>query len=447
MKTAKRVLLLVLVCVIVALALAMTDSEYGDFADDEFCDDEFAVTEIYEPDDEYPGYILTHAPDCDTQLTLLYGGRFFAYDDPVIKPTDHLVAIDIFERKINGTHAQKLKLIEEQIAAGNSIKKSLEYCFPKINDTVSSAIAAVNKPPRDAEIDFNPRKTPAFEIKAEAQGRKVDELALYSKIYSALKNRPDPVINIDTVPLYPDITYADCVRAVNLRSRFTTDFSKSAAGRRHNIALALNKINGARLDAGEKFSFNKRVGPRSSAAGFQTAKIIMDGKFTEGLGGGVCQVSTTLYNAAIRADLAVTHAVGHSLPVSYVSPSFDAMVSSRCDLSFVNEGKMPVFIKCFAKGSTAVVEIYGTPLPYTIQPHSVVPGYVPPPPAEEIIDTSGAYTFGFMSGERAWVKSPKNGLKSEGYLNYYNHRGDLINRKRIRKDAYKGIRGVYAIAP
>ena len=180
---------------------------------------------------------------------------------------------------------------------------------------------------------------------------------------------------------------------------------------------------------------------------FKIAKIIMDGEFTEGVGGGVCQVSTTLYNAAVRADLNITHVASHSLPISYAAPSFDAMVSSQCDLTFNNDGKMPVFIKCFSKGDRAIVEIYGTPLPYVIRPKSVITGSLEPPPSDEIIDFAGQYTTELESGARVPIKPAKQGLKSEGYLYYYNNRGVLVNKKRVRRDSYKGIKGLYAIAP
>jgi len=380
-------------------------------------------------------------------ITLLHEGRFFEYIDKEVKATNHLVAIDIFERRINGTHAQKLERISELIAGGASIKSALDYCFPKLNEVICYAIKHISAQPVDATIKFDPNYKPMFEISGDKDGKRIDEFALYSKIYAALKQKHDPVINIDTIPVRPEITYADCIRATNLRTRFSTDFSKSSAGRRNNIKLALSKINGTGLDAGEKFSFNETVGARSQANGFQVAKIIMDGEFTEGVGGGVCQVSTTLYNAVIRADLKVTHVASHSLPISYVAPSFDAMVSSQCDLTFDNNGRMPIFIKCYVKGDKAVVEIYGTPLPYVIRPKSVITGSIEPPPPDEIIDFTYQYTEGLESGTKMPIKPAKNGLKSEGYLYYYNNKGALVNKKRIRRDSYKGIKGLYAIAP
>lgn len=97
----------------------------------------------------------------------------------------------------------------------------------------------------------------------------------------------------------------------------------------HNIALAAEKINGCILADGEEFSFNGRVGARTESNGFLSAPIILEGDFVEGVGGGVCQASTTVYNAALLAGMEITEQHPHSLRVGYVEPSFDAMVSGK----------------------------------------------------------------------------------------------------------------------
>ncbi|HKL94383.1 MAG TPA: VanW family protein, partial [Clostridia bacterium] len=106
-----------------------------------------------------------------------------------------------------------------------------------------------------------------------------------------------------------------------LRATFSTTYSNSSPNRKHNIKLAASKLN-ITLYPDEIFSFNRIVGERSEARGFLTAHIILDGKFVDGVGGGVCQVSTTLYNCALLSDLEILCAHRHSLPVSYVAPSF-----------------------------------------------------------------------------------------------------------------------------
>ena len=122
-----------------------------------------------------------------------------------------------------------------------------------------------------------------------------------------------------------------------LRSSFFTTFYSSKEERVNNIEIASKSIDGIMIESGGEFSFNKVVGERSEKRGYKKAVAIIKGEFTESVGGGVCQVSSTLYNAVILADLKIVEYHPHSLPVSYVAPSFDAMVSwGYADLRFEN---------------------------------------------------------------------------------------------------------------
>ena len=117
-----------------------------------------------------------------------------------------------------------------------------------------------------------------------------------------------------------------------MRAEFTTSYKTSSEGRKFNIAFGASKIDGFIVKSGGIFSFNEVVGQRSTKAGFKEAKIILDGDFVNGIGGGVCQLSTTVYNAALLADMEIIEVHSHSLQIAYVKPGFDAMVSSSSDL-------------------------------------------------------------------------------------------------------------------
>lgn len=207
---------------------------------------------------------------------------------------------------------------------------------------------------------------------------------------------------------------------------FSTYYGESSAGRKYNVALACSFIDGTTLYPEEEFSFNAVVGERKEERGFKTAYIIKDGEFVEGTGGGVCQVSSTLYNAVLLSDLTVTRVSPHSLPVSYVSPSFDAMVSSGSDFRFVNTLSAPITIKISADGKYVKCEIYGVAgrkvrrVSETIEtiPNETV--YVEDsslPVGQESVDSYG-----------------HAGLKSVGYLEYVVD--DKIERVLIRRDVY-----------
>ena len=128
-------------------------------------------------------------------------------------------------------------------------------------------------------------------------------------------------------------------------SSYTTYFNAEDRGRCENIAIAAELISGITVQPYGEFSFNQTVGKRTEEAGFQQAKIIVNGEYVLGTGGGVCQVSTTLYNAALKSGLTVTEFHPHSLQVSYVPPSRDAMVSTQSDLCFINPHSFPVTCK------------------------------------------------------------------------------------------------------
>ena len=151
-----------------------------------------------------------------------------------------------------------------------------------------------------------------------------------------------------------------------LRSKFFTSYPSSTEERKSNIKLAAKSLDYAFVDVGGEFSFNQTVGARTEKRGYKTAKIIVGGEFVDGVGGGVCQVSTTLYNAVLLAGLKVTEFHAHSLPVSYVAPSFDAMVNSgSADLKFINNTHNPVYIRAFADDATLTIEIYGEPMNFS----------------------------------------------------------------------------------
>ena len=212
-----------------------------------------------------------------------------------------------------------------------------------------------------------------------------------------------------------------------LIARFSTYYGDSKQNRKDNVALACRKIDGTVLYPEDEFSFNDIVGARTVENGFKSAYIIKDGEFVEGIGGGVCQVTSTLYNCALLANLTITCVRAHSLPVSYVAPSFDAMVSTASDLRFVNTLSSPVTIKMLADGKYLKAEMYGIEsctirrrsqtietLPFEIEYRADATLKL----GEEVIDTYG-----------------KAGLRSQGFLEYYQN-GKLIKTVLIRKDTY-----------
>ena len=225
-----------------------------------------------------------------------------------------------------------------------------------------------------------------------------------------------------------------------LRSSFFTSYSKSTDERKHNIALASKSINNAFVDVNGEFSFNHTVGERTKQRGYKEAKIIVGGEFVDGVGGGVCQVSTTLYNAVLLAGLKVIEYHPHSLPVSYVAPSFDAMVnSSWADLKFVNNTHNPIIIKTFANGEKLSVEIWGQKMSEGYVRESVITKTLPPLEDKVTFDDDGLYPE-LYEGEFKQVRWGNSGYLSEGYL--IKVVGGKKVKIKIRSDKYSPTRGL-----
>lgn len=233
--------------------------------------------------------------------------------------------------------------------------------------------------------------------------------------------------------------YGKTGKSFVLRASFSTPILSTSSERLHNICLACKSIDGTFLESGDTFSFNAIVGARTEKRGYKTAKIIVGGRFVDGVGGGVCQVSTTLYNTALLAGLTIIEHHPHSLSVGYVSPSFDAMVnSSFADLKFINDSLGPVYIKTFCDGKTVRMEFYGEETDLIYLRQSEVVSTVPAPDPEVIIDDG---SYGLSNGEEKFLTYSKNGLKSNGYLLVY-HGGKLISKKLLRNDFYRPVQGV-----
>ncbi len=254
--------------------------------------------------------------------------------------------------------------------------------------------------------------------------------------------------SIGSLTFAPEPAFAEQMPFYNLkpknivvRSTFSTYYSSSSLERKHNIYLASKSIDNYLVDVGAEFSFNRAVGKRTKERGYQNAKIIFNGDFIDGVGGGVCQVSTTLYNAVLLSGLKVSEYHPHSLAVSYVPPSFDAMVNSNtADLRFINNTSNPIIIRATATGSKLTVQILGEKLDGEITRKSVTTGSILPPENQEIFDEKGEFPD-LYEGQSKFVRYPKEGLTSEGYL-VYSKNGKVIKTQKIRTDKYSAIQGV-----
>ena len=207
------------------------------------------------------------------------------------------------------------------------------------------------------------------EFKPEIVGVKVDAPALKTKLATVLAEADKEALEIPVIQSLPKVKTGD-INNLGIKELIgvgKSAFAHSIAGRVFNINLAASRINGTLVAPGEDFSFNQAVGDISRASGYQSAYIISGGKTVLGDGGGVCQVSTTVFRAALNAGLPITERKAHAYRVGYYEqdskPGIDATVyNPSADLKFTNDTGKYVLVqtKVDTKKMTMTVEIYGT---------------------------------------------------------------------------------------
>jgi vancomycin resistance protein YoaR len=170
----------------------------------------------------------------------------------------------------------------------------------------------------------------------------------------------DNEISLVVDEIEPRGTKEELAAVQDLLGSFSTDFSTSADGRKTNVSNGCSKINGTLLYPGDTFSVYDTISPFTEENGYATASAYANGKVVDSIGGGICQVSTTLYNAIIRAELQVTMRYNHSMLVTYVDPSDDAAIASGLkDFQFVNNLEDPVYIEGYCSGGVITMNVYG----------------------------------------------------------------------------------------
>lgn len=234
--------------------------------------------------------------------------------------------------------------------------------YPVILKSVTTDGKILNGIVREVLGDPTPAKVQyvAGKIKAlpEQPTYVVDDEQIEVELIKALDEDGDLTVPLKEGP--KKITDEVLAQITDVVAEFKTNFSSGNRPRSSNIKLASSKIEGVILLPGEKFSFNGTVGRRTIQGGFKEAGVYLNGKHDTGVGGGICQVSTTLYNAALFANLKIVSRTNHSMPVPYVPPGRDATVNYGAqDLAIENNMKTPIVISHTYSPGTLTFRILG----------------------------------------------------------------------------------------
>ncbi|MCI8444595.1 MAG: hypothetical protein HFJ37_05555 [Clostridia bacterium] len=220
----------------------------------------------------------------------------------------------------------------------------------------------------------------------------------------------------------------------NQLSIFTTRFDVSDVDRSTNLRIACQKINGKVVLPGETFSYNQALGARTAAAGYKNGKIYAGGEVVDGIGGGICQISSTLYNSVLLANLDIVERRNHQFVTSYVGPGRDAtVVYGMTDFKFKNTRKYPIKITATAKNGIATISIYGMKEEneYTFKFSTKTIGSIP-------FTTKYVEDANIPVGTEKVKQKGANGLKTETYITKMLN-GKVISTKLLSRDTYDAM--------
>ena len=214
----------------------------------------------------------------------------------------------------------------------------------------------IERKPENASISIGS----SIDVKKGEEGVKINRDEFRKAIYDSIKPNIDVTVKVPIESVTPEITSEELSRIDGIIGSYRTNFSPNIEGRNENIRLAAQYMNNYLLMPGEVFSYNKVTRLKTVSNGYKNATVIVNGEIEEGLGGGVCQVSSTLYNSVLYSGLEIVQRRPHSIPSSYVNYGRDAVVSDNAiDFKFKNNYDFPVYLKTYVGSSSVTVTIYG----------------------------------------------------------------------------------------
>ncbi|MBE5783809.1 MAG: hypothetical protein E7329_10895 [Clostridiales bacterium] len=237
------------------------------------------------------------------------------------------------------------------------------YDRVRVRELVGIIENNINRQAVDAQVASFDFSTRTFTFTQDQAGAILDGESLYQQIIAALDRQDySAVIYASSTPVMPSVTRVELMNSFSLVSSYTTD-TTSDANRNNNVDLACRAIMGTVLMPGDTFSFNGATGQRTTEKGYLPAAAIAGGTTVDEVGGGVCQVSSTLFNAAVKADMTILQRYPHAWPSNYVDKGRDATVNwPNLDFTFRNDKTTPVFIVAYYQQRKCTVEIYGASL-------------------------------------------------------------------------------------
>ena len=310
----------------------------------------------------------------------------------------------------------------------------LTFDQEQIHDLCKQISAQVEQLAQNAFVSAFDLSTKTFLFGNDISGRHLDADRLYSAVMACLDGGDYyGTVTMQTDSVMADVTKTELMNSFRMISSYSTKTTDNA-NRNTNIQLSCEAINGVMVPAGEIFSFNQATGERSAAKGYKPATAISGGQNIEEIGGGVCQTSSTLFNAAARADLEIVARSPHAWPSNYIDKGLDATVNwPGLDFKFKNTSEWPIYIVASYANRKVSIEIYGMSIGdgTTIELESkVIRTIEAPSGVNEVRNES------LKPGTRKTTVNARKGYEVETYKVWYQN-GHETRRELLCKSHYK----------
>lgn len=253
--------------------------------------------------------------------------------------------------------------LEHTVSSPAYLYTQVTYDKARVRELVGIIENRINRDPVDAQLESFDFANRAFTFTQDQPGARLDGEALYQQLIEVLDRQEyTATIVAQSMPITPNVTRVELMNSFSRISSFTTE-TTSDKNRNTNVDLACRAVSGIVVMPGETFSFNNATGQRTTEKGYLPAAAIAGGTTVDEVGGGVCQVSSTLFNAAVMADMIIVTRSPHAWPSNYVDKGRDATVNwPNLDFKFRNDGDTPIFIVAYYQNRKCTVEIYGANL-------------------------------------------------------------------------------------
>ncbi|MDD4844856.1 MAG: VanW family protein [Anaerotignum sp.] len=332
-----------------------------------------------------------------------------------------------------GTEKENMQVVSSLLKNGEEIPLEFTYDEFKMQDKLIEVATEFDQEAQDSAMT---RENGKFVISKEVEGRKMDLEGTMVNVDRVMEGKKGGRAAIVANFTEPEITYEDNEFVTDLIGSYSTKYTAYDKNRNTNLAVGCNYINGTIIAPGEVFSAMEGLGEQTYERGYRNAGVYVNGKVEAGMGGGVCQITSTLYNATIYAELEIVERFPHSMTVGYVPLGRDAAVADTYkDLKIKNDTEYPVYLEAYASSGVLQINLYGHEIHDAgreIEYQTVYEGTIPKP--EEIVTEDPEK----VEGEREITHNGRTGAKVSVYKIVLED-GKQISKEWFSSSSYRAV--------